>query len=33
MDKLGDARFSGCLCNLLRDGYKDILKAIVPVAK
>lgn len=33
VDKLGDASFSGCLCNLLRDGHKDILKAIVPVTK
>lgn len=33
VDKLGDAGFSGCLCNLLRDGHKDILKAIVSVPK
>lgn len=33
VDKLGDAGFSGCLCNLLRDSHKDILKAIVSVTK
>lgn len=33
VDKLGDASFSGCLGNLLRDGHKHILEAIVPVTK
>lgn len=33
VDELGDASFSGCLCNLLRDVHKDILKAIIPVTK
>lgn len=33
VDKLGGASFSGCLRNLLRDGHKDILEAIVSVIK
>lgn len=29
VDKLCDAGLSGCLCNLLRDGHKDVVEAIV----
>ena len=30
VDKLRNASLSGCLCNLLRDGHKHVLKAIIP---
>lgn len=30
VDELGDAGLPGCLGNLLRNGHKDILVAIVP---
>lgn len=29
VDKLCDAGLSGCLCNLLGDGHKDVVEAIV----
>lgn len=29
MDKLCDAGLPGCLRNLLRDGHKDVVEAIV----